>query len=172
MLPVEARDEQLVGLGEEAEVLLGAAASRHVGDDRDGRDDRAVGVADGRRADLEGARLVGAFDLAPLADRHLAGLDRPLERPAARGRRGPAVVGADLHRLAPDALELVVPQDDAMGGVGDDDAERQLRDHRLQLRERVLRAPVEIDEVECERDAPRELRDQLEVLGAETAGLR
>ena len=41
-LPVEARDEQLVRTGEEAEVLLGAAAARHVADDGDGGDDRAL----------------------------------------------------------------------------------------------------------------------------------
>ena len=56
-------------------------------------------------------------------------------------------------------------------GVGDGDAERQLRDHRLQLCERVLRAAVEADKVERERDAPRELRDELEVLVPVAPGL-
>ena len=58
-----------------------------------------------------------------------------------------------------------------MIGVGDRDAERQLRDHGLQLGERVLRPPVEVDEVERERDPPRKLRDQLEVLVPVPAGL-
>ena len=170
-LPVEARDEQLVGLGEEAELRLGPAAPRDVGHDRNSRDDRAVVVAHRRRADLEGARLVAVHELAPLADRHLALLDRALERPAGGCDRAPPVVGADDDGSAPDALELVVPHDDAVLGVGDGDPERQLRDHRLQLRERVLRAAVEADEVERERDAPRKLRDELEVLVPVPAGL-
>ena len=69
------------------------------------------------------------------------------------------VIGA-----APHALELVVPEGDSVIGVGDRDAERQLRDHRLQLGERVLRLPVEPDEIEREGDAPCELGDELEVL--------
>ena len=72
---------------------------------------------------------------------------------------------------APDALQLVVPHDDAVVGVGDGDAERQLRDHRLQLRERVLRPPVQLDEVERERDAACELRDEHEILVPVPAGL-
>ena len=172
LFPVEAGDEQLVGLGEEAEVLLGAAAARDVGQDRDGRDDRTILVAHRCGADLQHASLAVALDLAPLADRHLAGLDRALERPARRRDVACAVVVADGDRRPPDALELVVEEDDAVVGVGDRDAERQLRDHRLQLRERVLRLPVEADEVERERDAPRELRDELEVLGPMPAGLR
>ena len=58
-----------------------------------------------------------------------------------------------------------------MSSVGDRDAERQLCDHRLQLRERVLRLPVEPDEIERERHAPRELGDELEVLVPVPAGL-
>jgi hypothetical protein len=56
-------------------------------------------------------------------------------------------------------------------GVGDGHAERQLCDHRLQLRERVLCPAVEADEVESEGDAARELRDELEVLVPVPAGL-
>ena len=68
-------------------------------------------------------------------------------------------------------LELVVVQDDAVIGVGDGDAERQLRDHGLQLGERVLCPPVEVDQVERERDSPRELRHELEVFAAGELGL-
>ena len=148
--PVEACDEQLVRAGEETEVVLRAAAASDVGDDRDGGDDRTVGVAHGRSADLEGAQLTVPLELPPLADRHLAGLDRTLERPAAGVDVGPSVVRADGNRVSPDPLELVVLQHHAMVGIGDRDAQRQLRDHRLQLRERILRAPVEADEVERE----------------------
>ena len=59
-----------------------------------------------------------------------------------------------------------------MIGVGDRDAERQLRDHGLQLRERVLRPPVQVDEVERQRDPPRELGNQDEVLVPVPSGLR
>ena len=51
------------------------------------------------------------------------------------------------------------------------DAERQLRDHRLQLGERILRAPMEADQIECEGNAARELRDELEVVVSVPAGL-
>src|SRR5205814_4471698 len=43
--------------------------------------------------------------------------------------------------------------------------------HRTQLSERVLSPPVEADEVERERDPPRELRDEPEVLVAVATGL-
>ena len=81
------------------------------------------------------------------------------------------MVGADDDRRAPDALELVVPHDDAVLRIGDRYPERQLCDHRLQLCERILRAAVEFDEVERERDPSRELRDELEVLVPVAAGL-
>ena len=106
-----------------------------------------------------------------LADRHLAGLDRALERPARGVDIARAVVVADDDRCAPDALQLVVPQHDPVVGVADRDTERQLGDHGLQLRERVLCPSVETDEVERERDSPRELRDELEVLVPVPPGL-
>ena len=98
-------------------------------------------------------------------------LERTLERPARRGDVARTMVVADGDGSTPDALELVVQQHDVVVGVGDGDAKRQLRDHRLQLCERVLRAAVEADKVERERDAPRELRDELEVLVPVAAGL-
>ena len=81
------------------------------------------------------------------------------------------MVGADGDGRSPDPFELVVEQDDVVVGVGDADAERQLRDHRLQLAERILRAPVEPDQIECEGNAARKLRDQLEVVVSVPAGL-
>src|SRR5205807_4793463 len=111
-LPVEARIEQLVRLGEEAQLLLGSAATRYVGDDRHGGYDLVVSVAHRGCTDLEGARAVVPLQLSPLGDRHLAGLDRALERPAARADL--AMIGAECDQRTPDALALVVAQDDVV----------------------------------------------------------
>ena len=101
VLPVEARDEQLVRLREEAEVLLCAAAARDVGEDRHRGHDRPVGVAHRRGADLQRARVGVPFDRVALADGHLSGLDRTLERPARGVDVARAVVVADGDRGRP-----------------------------------------------------------------------
>jgi hypothetical protein len=66
-----------------------------------------------------------------LGERHLAGIDRPFERPARGGDVARAVVVAEGDWSTPDALELVVLQDDPVLRVGDRHSERQLRDHRV-----------------------------------------
>ena len=69
-----------------------------------------------------------------------SGLDGTLERPALGVGAVPAMVGAYCDGRSPDALELLVPEHDAMLGIGDHDSQRELRDHPLQLRERARQA--------------------------------
>ena len=168
------------GLGQAVEVrgqALGAAAAgdliRDVVEHRDAGHDRVGGVADGGRVDADrAARPVAAVDVDLLAGDLLARRERARQRPVVVLQRAPvaaeapvrsepgAQIVAALERLAPDALDLLVAeQDPPRGRLRDDHARRHLAQHRIEALARRHDLVVQAGAVERVRAlAPRRPR--------------